>query len=247
MALNLLDPSDPFGLVKAPTFIWFVAGALLVGTLVLLARLWWLVYRERRLYQKLSRGLHALRSEYSPVLRDGLPHAAYEAIIQRFEKTPLASVWDGFAAQFVTRCDATGADRFWTSESAAAVFNEASVLEARLNRNFFTAFPGMVTGFGLLWTFVAILIALLEVKLGANNQFTGLDELVSGLSGKFLSSIAALFAATIFLFCEKQFFHSLTRSFHDLVTALDALVPRLTPARLLTNVERHMEELSATF
>ncbi len=139
MALNLLAPSDPFGLVQAPAFIWFVADILLVGTLALLARLWWLVRRERCLYQKLSRDLRALRSEYNPVLRDGLPQAAYEAIIQRFEKTPLASVWDGFATQLVTQCDTTGADRFWTSESAAAVFNEASVLEARPNRNFYTA------------------------------------------------------------------------------------------------------------
>ena len=121
------------------------------------------------------------------------------------------------------------------------------MLEARLNRNFFTALPGMVTGFGLLCTFVAILIALLDVQLGANNQFTGLDKLVGGLSGKFLSSIAALLAATIFLCGEKWLFHSLTKSLHNLISALDALVPRLTPAHLLTNVERHMEELSAAF
>jgi hypothetical protein len=68
-------------------------------------------------------------------------------------------------------------DRFWASASAEAVFNEVSVLEPRLNRNFFTAMPGIVTGFGLLCTFVAILIALLGVKLGATNQFEGLDKL----------------------------------------------------------------------
>jgi hypothetical protein len=235
-----------FGLVKAPTFIWVAAIGLLIITLGFLARLWWLVYRERRLYQGLTRYLHDLRSEYSPVLRNGLPQAAYEAIIQRFEETPIASVWDGFAAQLVARCDATGDNRFWTSESAATVFNEASVLEVRLNRNFFTAIPGMVTGVGLLCTFVAILLALRDVTFD-NNQVKGLEPLISGLSGKFLSSIAALLASTIFLFFEKRFFHSFTRSFHDLVAALDALVPRLTPARLLTNVERHMEELSAAF
>ena len=214
----------------------------------MLARLWWLVHRKRCLYRGLTRDLRALRSEYSPVLRDGLPQAAHDTMVQLFEKTTLASVWNGFASQLVVKHDTTGADRFWTSESAATVFNEASVLDSRLNRNFFTAFPGMVTGIGLLCTFVAILIALLGVRLDANtHQFTGLDKMISGLSGKFLSSIAALLAATIFLFCEKLFFHSLTRSFHDLVTALDALVPRLTPARLLTNVERHMEELSAAF
>jgi hypothetical protein len=167
---------------------------------------------------------------------------------QLFDKTTLESVWNSFAAQLVVRRDATGADCFWTSESAATVFNEASVLDSRLNRNFYTAFPGMVTGVGLLCTFVAILIALLSVKLDANTHlFTGLDKLISGLSGKFLSSIAALLAATIFLFCEKWLFHRFTQSLRDLVAALDTLVPRLTPARLLTNIEQHMEELSAAF
>ena len=110
----------------------------------------------------------------------------------------------------------------------------------------YTAIPGIVTGFGLLFTFIAILFALLDVKL-ANKQFTGLDKLVSGLSGKFLSSIAALLAATIFLFCEKWFLHNLTKSLHELVVALDALVPRLTSAHLLNEIRSYMEEQSTAF
>ena len=127
------------------------------------------------------------------------------------------------------------------------MFNEAAVLEPRLNRNFYTALPGMVTGFGLLCTFVAILIALLGVHLGENHQFTGLDKLISGLSGKFVSSIVALLAATLFVPCEKWLFHHLTTSLHGLVTALDALVPRLTPAHLLEEIRSYMEEQSTAF
>ena len=121
-----------------------------------------------------------------------------------------------------------GTDRFWSPQSAETVFNETSVLASRLNQNFYTAIPGIVTGFGLLCTFVAILFALLDVKLGGptNKQFTGLDKLVSGLSGKFLSSIAALLSATVFLLCEKKLSHSLTQSLRELVIALDALVLR---------------------
>ena len=194
--------------------------------------------------------MRAIKSKYSPALRNGLPQAAYDDLAQCFETTSLAPVWDIFAAQLVVRGDATGTDHFWTSESAETVFNEASVLEPRLNRNFYTAIPGMVTGLGLLFTFIAILFALLDVKLGGptNKQFTGLDKLVSGLSGKFLSSIAALFAATVFLFCEKRLLHNLTKSLRDLVAALDALVPRLTPAHLLDDIRRYMmEEQSTTF
>ena len=42
--------------------------------------------------------------------------------------------------------------------------------------------------------------------------------------------------------------HNLTQSFRDLVAALDALVPRLTPAHLLDDIRRYMmEEQSTTF
>lgn len=143
-----------------------------------------------------------------------------------------------------------GMDHYWSSESAETVFSEAAVLDRQLNRNFYTAIPGMVTGLGLLFTFIAILFALLDVKLGGSTgkQFTGLDTLVSGLSGKFLSSIAALFAATVFLFCEKRLLHNLTTSFRELAAALDALVPRLTPAHILDDIRRYMvEEQSTTF
>jgi hypothetical protein len=213
-------------------------------------RLQSLVRREQHLYQRIARDIRTIKSKHSPALRNGLPQAAYDDLVQCFETTSLAPVWDIFAAQLVVRGDATGTDHFWTSESAETVFNEASVLEPRLNRNFYTAIPGMVTGLGLLFTFIAILFALLDVKLGGptNKQFTGLDKLVSGLSGKFLSSIVALFAATVFLSYEKRCLHNLTQSLRDLVAALNALVPRLTPAHLLDDIRRYMvEEQSATF
>jgi hypothetical protein len=142
----------------------------------------------------------------------GLPQTAYEAVGRLFQSTPLGSLWDGFDAQLVVRRDARGDDRYWTSASAETVFNEGSVLEPRLNRNFCTAIPGIVTGFGLLCTFAAILFALLGVHL-VDNRFAGLDKLVSGLSGKFLTSLAALLAATLLLLCESRSCINLRRAF----------------------------------
>jgi hypothetical protein len=149
----LLIPYDPFGVVQAPLFIWLAAVGLVVGTFVFLVKLQFLVRREQHLYQRITRDLRAIKSKYSSALRNGLPQAAYDELVQYFETTSLAPVWEIFAAQFVVRGDGTGIDHFWTSESAETVFNEASVLEPRLNRNFYTAIPGMVTGLGLLCTF----------------------------------------------------------------------------------------------
>jgi len=162
---SLLDSCDPFGLVEAPAFIWIAAAGLLAVTLAILLWLVRRIYRERRLHQRITRGLRAIKSGYSSDLRNGLPQTAYEAVGRLFETTPFASLWDSFDAQLVVRRDAAGNDRFWTSVSAETVFNEASMLEPRVNRSFYIAVPGMVTGLGLLCTFVAILFALLDVRL----------------------------------------------------------------------------------
>jgi hypothetical protein len=93
-------------------------------------------------------------------------------------------------------------DQFWGSESAEGAFNDANLIEPRLNRSFFIAIPGIVTGLGLLVTFLAILVALLGVKI-VDNHVHGMETLIHGLSGKFVSSIAALAAATI-SFCQRN-------------------------------------------
>jgi hypothetical protein len=243
----LFAPYDPFGVVQAPLFIWLAVVGLLIGTFGFLLRLFYLIQQEQYLYTRIVNRLRDIKATYGSDLRNGLPLTGYDAMGQCFDTTPLAPFWDIFAAQCVRRYDATGTERFWTSESATTVFNEAAVLEPRLNRNFYTAIPGMATGFGLLCTFIAILVALLGVQLGENHQFTGLDTLVSGLSGKFVSSIVALLVATIFVPFEKRFFHNLTKSLHDLVAALDALAPRLTPTHVLDEIRSYMEEQSTAF
>jgi hypothetical protein len=78
-----------------------------------------------------------------------------------------------------------------------------------------------------------------------DGQFQGLDNLISGLSGKFLSSIAALFAATGFLAIERSLAHGLSTSLHALVATLDGLVPRLSPTSILVAMQQDMAEQGA--
>jgi len=235
-------PWVAFG-ITAPRFIWLAALLIFAGTLACLIRLWWLVRREEHLYHRIRTQLTNLQSTDGVPQRDGMASAMYEAMAQVFHRLtsaapPLVSAWHRFEAQMVVRRDTMGQDRFWTPERAEEAFNDATVIEPRLNRSFFTAIPGIATGAGLLCTFLAILIALLDVTL-ENEQFRGLDTLISGLSGKFLSSIAALFAATLYLLCETRLMHRLSQGLHALAVALDELVPRLTPARLLVAMQEH--------
>ncbi len=107
--------------------------------------------------------------------------------------------------------------------------------------------PGKgLSGAGLLFTFLAILVALLDVRI-ADNRVLGMENLIHGLSGKFVSSIAALFATTLFLLREKPLFHRLANSRQRLVSAIDALIPRLSPAWILADLQQDISEQSIAF
>jgi hypothetical protein len=233
-----------FGL-EAPQFIWVAAVLLLLGTLVQSIRLWRLIAREQALHRRVIAQLEAIQAEYRAPGRTGLAEAAYDAVVQVFrEHLPLLPAWHNFEAQMLRQADAAGQLRWWATASTSSAFNATAVIEPRVNQSFFAAVPGMVTGLGLLCTFVAILVALLDVRL-VDGQFQGLDNLISGLSGKFLSSIAALFAATGFLAIERSLAHGLSTSLHALVTTLDGLIPRLSPTSILVAMQQDMAEQGA--
>jgi hypothetical protein len=218
------------------------AVGLLACTLSALTRLAWLVRRECQIYQQLTGRLEAIRIEHGVDLQDGLSGSACAAIARAFEETPsLLPAWHRFNAQLVMRRGPTGEARLWASESAEAAFNETTVIEAQLNRGFFMAIPGIVTGAGLLVTFLAIVVALLDVRI-EDNRVHGIENLIQGLSGKFVSSIAALAAATIFLLFEKPLFHRLANSQRRLAATIDALVPCLSATRILADVQQDLSQ-----
>jgi len=238
--------------INAPPFAWVAAVGLPVFTFYQLAKLWCLVQRERRIHKDTMRRLKAIKTEHAVGRREGLSGPAYEAIAKAFEESPsLLPVWRRFDAQKVMRRGIDGDDQFWGSESAEGAFNDANLIEPRLNRNFFTAIPGIVTGVGLLVTFLAILVALLDVKIvdvgTVSKRVEGMETLIHGLSGKFVSSIAALLVATIFLLSEKKIFHRLAKSQLRLVEIIDDLVPRLSATRVLSDLQQDISEQSTAF
>lgn len=243
--LHLLKAKWTIYGLDAPIFAWLAAAALLVGTFSVLAWLAWLIRRECGIHQAVTGRLEALAAETPVRPQEGLSEAVYDALVEVLAHVPsLSPAWQRFNALLVRWSPPSGEPRLWASESAEGAFNDSTVIEPRLDRSFFTAIPGIVTGAGLLITFLAILVALLDVRI-EDNRVQGIENLIQGLSGKFVSSIAALGAATVYLLMEKPLFHRLANSQRRLIAAIDALVPRLSPARLLADVQRDMAEQTA--
>lgn len=235
--------------LDAPKFAWIAAAFLLVIPLCVLIFLWAKVRRESRVLLGAAARVDRLRSRTPADPRRGLSAAVYNELSEIFSKLPsLSPAWNGYASLVVARRATMGEDQFWASESAECAFTDSAVLETRLNRGFYSSLPGIVTGTGLLFTFLAILVALLDVRINPQtNQIEGLSLLIEGLSGKFVSSIAALFSATIFLLAEKPLAHRLSTARLRLITTMDALVPRLSSVRVLADIQRDIAEQSSAF
>lgn len=82
-----------------------------------------------------------------------------------------------------------------------------------------------MTGIGLMFTFLAILIGL--SKLHANgSEIDGIQGLINGLSGKFVTSIVGLACANAFTLLENSVWHRLDNRHRECVSLLDEMFPQ---------------------
>lgn len=233
--------------LNAPFFSWLASIGLIIFPIYYFRRLYKHFQKESSTYLTVVNKLETLQKEIVIRPGSGLSLRSYDSISQVFNTTPsLSSAWNCYKSTIVIRQDKNGEDHFWAIDSADKDFSESALIDIYLNKAFFVSIPGIVTGTGLLFTFLAILVALFGVHR-EGTKFVGIDELIGGLSGKFLSSVAALFSATIFLVSEKAIFHRLTNGRKNLVIAIDNLFPRLTPTQVLSDIHNDIAEQTNAF
>jgi hypothetical protein len=119
---------------------------------------------------------------------------------------------------------------------------EEEVVDPFYHSRFHESVPGILTALGLLATFVAILMALAGVTYNVRDPLrpvSGIDQLINGLSGKFLSSIIALLLSVIFTILEKKACDRPLRDGYDaLIKRCKDVFPLLTQARILLDIQR---------
>ncbi len=125
--------------------------------------------------------------------------------------------------------------RIFSTYPAAEFFSQETLFAGRLNLAFYHQLPSLMTGIGLLLTFVAILVGL--SKLHAEGAtILGIDGLINGLAGKFLTSIVGLICANLFVMIEHRVVARLTQLHHEFLDILDELFPRKTLEQMIENL-----------
>jgi len=127
--------------------------------------------------------------------------------------------------------------RVFSTRRAEEFFTPEAMVGGRIDLGFMTQVPALITGFGLLLTFIAICVGL--SRLHAEGQsIAGIPGLINGLSGKFLTSIVGLICANAFVFAERLAMRPLYDRHAEFVALLDESFPRRTAEDLLDELRR---------
>jgi len=130
---------------------------------------------------------------------------------------------------------------WFLTERPRTLLSADVVVSQNFHAAIFGAVPGILTGLGLTGTFLAILWALYGVhydELNTVKPVSGMEGLINGLSGKFLSSIVALLLSIVFTLREKHIVRSLRNSYDALISAISDAIPYLSTSRILLDIHR---------
>jgi hypothetical protein len=125
----------------------------------------------------------------------------------------------------------------YSTRPAEDFFAADRILGRSVDLAFYAQVPSLITGFGLLLTFVAICIGLSRLHADAA-AVTGVQGLINGLAGKFLTSIVALVCANVFIVLERGAMRRLHDAHGEFLTLLDESFPRRTVEDLIDALVR---------
>ena len=219
--------------VTAPRFIWGGAGLLciiFVSSLVKLYRATGKVQAELARCERVL--VESIKN--SPVLTG----EELEKINKQMKTASLLDhVWEEFGETLLNE-DSGGRKLIFNTRAANEFFSRDEIIESNLKLAWYHAVPGVLTGLGLLFTFLAILVGLNGIVQPGTDQIDqhGMIKLVESLSGKFLTSVCALFLATSFVGLEKRRTRKVDQVHKRFTRQVDKRFPRRSSEHLLEKI-----------
>lgn len=193
---------------------------------------------------KVTRTLNALANEISKVAPAqgiaALSTSELQSLSRLMRAQDLTALpWTRFEE---TLLSAPGTEEIYSTCSLETHMSRNALVEDNVNTALFNAIPGILTGVGLLMTFVAILDGLSNVSVSANMDVTGIGGLINGLSGKFVSSIVAVTCAVSFVFVERFAYAQPHRAWRNFMSRLAPRFKRRTAEHLLQRIEGYLHQ-----
>ncbi len=191
-------------------------------------------------WARLWGGVRSLRQNLRSLTKDldevvdpaGFP-ARFEEYSREAEHA-FGAAWTEFVETLVIPAPGSE-DPIRNTEEAGNHLNEAAIVAPRVSLAFYQSVPNLLTGFGILGTFLGLAVgvgaAATGVSSGVPEQMTAaLTELLDGASLAFLTSICGVGASIWFVLVERRSIRNLQRDLDGWVAALERRLERITPA-----------------
>ncbi|KMV29900.1 hypothetical protein AB733_15535 [Photobacterium swingsii] len=116
-------------------------------------------------------------------------------------------------------------------------FNQKNLLLPNINMRFYNALPNILTGLGIVGTFIGLTVGISLAAPGLNSNNINdakeaLNILLDGASLAFITSIVGLLTSLLFSTYEKKYIHLFNSSCQKLNSELDARVEYFSAERL---------------
>jgi chemotaxis regulatin CheY-phosphate phosphatase CheZ len=138
--------------------------------------------------------------------------------------------WSEFTETLIEDDDA---GKILNTHSVSSYFTRDSLLGDRIDLRYYSTFPNILTGLGILGTFIG-LVAGIYLASGtllsneAQETKKALESLLGGASLSFMTSIAGLFTSLLFSWREKAKIHKFDKLRREWIAALDKRLERVT-------------------
>ena len=167
--------------IKAPWISWGAALVVIIWPTIEIVRLYSLKLQNKTALLGAIGAINDLIEKFSIRGSGGRDAQVIGYLDKIFDSNhTLSFPWRSFKTKLIRREikdeneERHDQDQVWSTCSAANVYGEQLSFGRGFNKQRFVALPGILTGIGLLFTFLAILIGLLDVKI-LDNKVHGLE------------------------------------------------------------------------
>lgn len=153
----------------------------------------------------------------------------------------VGNLWTEFDETLVASPDD---NLLWNTVDADYFFNTHTLARGVTESRLIAAVPGFLTAFGVIGTFVGLQLGLagIDFTRGLENSTAQIQNIISGASVAFMTSVWGISLSVWFNFCEKLVEQRLRKNIANLQERIDNLYPRIRPEQMLVKIEDHGRE-----
>lgn len=130
-------------------------------------------------------------------------------------------------------------EKLRNTDQVEVYVNSDIIVDKQISREMYDVLPGILTGLGLAGTFTAIAVALMGFDMG--HIELSIQNLLGGLSIKFISSLAGIVSSIYFIFLKSKLFAKLESRISDVQLELNSIFPRRTAESYLCYIWEEIE------